>query len=277
MIKISSQFFGGRGSSGRSAGGGGGGSQATPNSAAANQSYQAKLQQVQAMNNKEFESYLDNLDNLTLNYDASYDYSKNCSFQKMVTDLGLNDKPNVVDKTTFETILAQNSNAKIIYRGVNSGKDITATEILNQIKYSDGFHVGGGMVGDGLYYTGSVHYASNFAGTSGKIQRAIIDPNAKIASARELTKQYNKLPKSTQRALSRSGSKSTGTWYNDGESQLAIKLGYDAIQGVNSDHLVILNRKILTIDKASYSYSGIRTVASKTNSQHTYTDVTDIK
>lgn len=273
MIKISSQFFGGRGSSGRSAGGGGGGSQATPNSAAANQSYQTKLQQVQAMSDTEFESYLDNLRIMNLNLDSSYDYAKNSTFQKMVSDLGVNDKPTVVDKSTFEDILAQNPNAKIVYRGVRDGKDISATEILNQIKYSDGFHVGGGYYGDGLYYTGDVTTAR----ATGKIQRVIIDPKAKVISRDDLKKAYNALPVNTRAALTFAGNKSTGDWYNNGESHLALKLGYDAIQGEQKAHLIILNRKIMIVDKASYSQDGAGKVASKTAQSHRYKDIKDIQ
>ena len=59
------------------------------------------------------------------------------------------------------------------------------------------------------------------------------------------------MPQSTRNKLSRAGSKST--WGNDGDSQLALKLGYDAIEGGAANNLVVLNRKILVVDKTNYN------------------------
>lgn len=272
MIHISMQFFGGRGSSGRAAGGGGG----AANTAAANQPYSTKLQAVQNMTNDEFEDYLSNgLNGITL--DSSYDYAKNCNFQKMVADCGVNDKPTTLDKDVFESMIAADPSLKVLYRGVENGQNITADGILNQIKYSDGFHVGGGFYGDGLYYTGDVNYARMYAGNFGKVQRVAIDPNAKIISRKDLDKQFNALPIKTQFALGRAGKQSTsGGWYNKGESQLALKLGYDIIQGFDSDHLIILNRKALIIDKANYSNTGARDVSRKVPSSNVYTNISQL-
>lgn len=276
MTRISMQFFGGRGSSGRAAGGGGGAAQSVPNTAAANQPYSAKLQAVQNMTNDEFEDYLNNgLSGVKL--DSSYDYAKDCNFQKMVADCGVNDKPTTLDKDVFESMIAADPSLKVLYRGVENGQNITADGILNQIKYSDGFHVGGGFYGDGLYYTGDVNYARRYAGNFGKVQRVAIDPNAKIISRKDLDKQFNALPIKTQFALGRAGKQSTsGGWYNKGESQLALKLGYDIIQGDLSDHLIILNRKALIIDKANYSNTGARDVSRKVPSSNVYTNISQL-
>lgn len=264
----------------RAAGGGGGAAKSVPNTAAANQPYSNKLQAVQNMTNDEFEDYLNNgLNGVKL--DSSYDYAKNCNFQQMVSDCGLNDKPTVVDRKTFDQMLKSDPNAKVIYRGVTDNKNINSSEILNQIKNSDGFHVGGGYYGDGLYYTGSHTEAMSYAGAGswsrqGLTQRAIINPEAKVISRTDLMKQYNSLPYTTQAALRNAGSKSTSTWYNNGESQLAIKLGYDAIQGAKSNHLIILNRKALIIDDTNYGYTELKNAKKKTPASHTYKDTTQI-
>lgn len=280
MIKISFQFFGGRGSSGNGKGGAGGGAQSVPNTAASNQPYANRLQAVQNMTNDEFEDYLNNgLSGVKL--DSSYDYSKDCNFQRMVADCDLNDKPTVVDSKTFDQMLKSDPNAKVIYRGVTDNKDIDASGILNQIKNSDGFHVGGGGYGDGLYYTGSHTEAMKYAGAGdfahhGLTQRAIISPDAKVISRVDLMKEYNSLPDTTKAALQKVGKQSTGSWYNSGESQLAIKLGYDAIQGAGSNHLVILNRKALIIDDKNYDYTKLKYTKKKTAASHTYKDITQI-
>ena len=274
------QFFGGRGSSGNGKGGAGGGAQSVPNTAAANQPYANRLQAVQNMTNDEFEDYLNN--NLSgVKLDSSYNYSKDCNFQKMVSDCGLNDKPTVVDSKTFDQMLKSDPNAKVIYRGVTDTKYMGSSEILNQIKNSDGFHVGGGGYGDGLYYTGSHTEAMKYAGAGswahqGLTQRAIISPDAKVISRADLMKEYNSLPDTTKAALRKAGNQSTGSWYNSGESQLAIKLGYDAIQGAGSNHLVILNRKALIIDDKNYDYTKLKNTKKKTAASHTYKDITQI-
>lgn len=250
MIKISIQFFGGNGSAGKRSSSGTG---AAANTAAVNQSYQDKLQAYQNMTNAEFTAYLDKtLDDSIPLPDSSY--HPGIAFQRMVIDLGVNEKPDVMDEKTFDQMLTDNPNMKVIYRGVVGNQNISANGIADQLRDSDGLHVGGGYYGDGLYFAGNYSTAYGYASNrnySGTVIRAAIKPDAKIISSSDLQKEYNKLPTSTKQKLKKAGNKST--WGNDGESQLALKLGYDALEGAQSNHLIILNRKCLVVDSTNFN------------------------
>lgn len=271
MITISLQFFGGRGSAGGGKSGGGSSSQA-PN----------RLQQVQGMNSAEFEGYLTELHkSQASNLDSSYNYSKDSDFQKMVADLDLNDKPAVVDTKTFDAILASNPDVKVIYRGVSDTGAITADGILDQIKFSDGFHIGGGYYGDGLYFAGDANTAHDYATWGGKVQRAALSPEAKVISKSRLDTERRKLDLSTRQALRKSGDTSPGNWNNWGQALLAAKLGYDAIEGGDRDHLIIINRRALIIDNHNYDRQKVVSAHQKMlrnpkTRTHEYTSIKDI-
>lgn len=260
MIKISLQYFGGRGSAGGGKGGSGSGAA------------QTGLEKVQSMSNEEFEAYLSGLSSSGAL--ANYGYTKDSDFQKMVVDLGINDKPAVLNKAEFDQMLKDNPDAKLLYRGV------TVEWVLDQVKYSDEFHIGGGDYGDGLYYAGDAGTAYSYTNTyaqSGAIQRVAISPNTKIISSKKLDQIYDGLPDTTKAALKKAGSSSPGAFSNKGESFLALKLGYDAVQGAGVDHLIILNRRALIIDNTNYTPSkGLKAGISKLADKHHYYRPSDI-
>lgn len=241
MIKITMQFFGGRGSAGGGKSGG-----AAP---------QTKLEKVQAMSNEEFEEYLDSLNSVTL--PKGY-YTQKIALQKMIYDLELNDKPEMVlSKAEFDKMLADNPDMKVLYRGVKGTSKLDANKIHDQLSFADDTHVGSGMWGDGLYFSGRLDTSSHPMYSlpdspkhTGEVIRVALNPEAKIISHKELDKIYNSLPSSTQEALTRAGKKSPTK--NKGESQLALKLGYDAIKSEAAEDLIVLNRKALIVDNQHY-------------------------
>lgn len=258
MVKIDIQFFGGGSSGGK---GKGMKKAATPqtqtaaaaapaNTATANQTFQQRQQAFYDMDAQEFENYLDKVVGNDIQMPADY---FGMSFQKMVYDLGMNDKPTVMDSKSFDNYLKANPDAQVLYRGVVGNVAISAESIAEQLKYSDGTHVGGGYYGDGLYFSGSTFTANEYSRNSngdGAIIRAALAPDAKVISRNDLNKLYASLPSSTRQKLKAAGKQSS--WGNDGESHLALKLGFDALEGAEGDHLIILNRKALICDSQSY-------------------------
>lgn len=235
----------GKGKSGR---GGGGASASKGNN---------KLQQVQNMSDEEFAGYLDSIKENKL--DSSY---ANIDLQRMILDCGINDKPTVVSSEQFDAYLKQNPNAEVFYRGVKPHSSITAEGIQDQMRYSDTTHVGGGIYGDGLYFTTKAYEAAfNYAGfvkgdeKGGAVSRMMLKPNAKIISEDELMKKYSKLPRTLKNQLKSAGGVST--WGNDGQSQLALKLGYQGIYrnlsfGKNKrNHVIVIDRGAMIMDSSN--------------------------
>ena len=106
----------------------------------------------------------------------------NSDYQKVVRELGLNDKPKVLSEKEFNNQIKDNTP---IYRGVKGttkwdGKDYvvdrSGEDIVSNIKYGDKTYIGTGIYGDGIYFTDSHSAANKYAGLNSKaIATAFID------------------------------------------------------------------------------------------------------
>lgn len=177
-------------------------------------------------------SFLHSTDNMSMTYDPMTGKSQfagendpygyyNFPFQKLVHRLGINKKPMVVSESEFNKIQAQ-TGAEVFYRGW-SGK-ASADTFLN----SDNYHVGNGRYGDGTYFANNTSTASAYG--RGAMTKMMLSPNARMIDYDTLVKT---MPKSGNIAASlriagRSGQRSYGK--NIGESQWAIKMGYNVIK-----------------------------------------------
>ena len=177
----------------------------------------------------------------------------NTDFQKAIYNLDLNDKPDLVDDKTLDSMSGTN-----LFRTVNSVYDsqsdisYTPTDIAKQIqkgsitRTSDN---GGSAYGRGIYFADSYSDSVGYGRAVGDISktavvRAKLNQNAKIISYRQaLNGASSEISKGTKlgNMLSKADRDSRSSLY-------ALAKGYNVVDN-NSGYYVILNRRALTMSK----------------------------
>lgn len=160
--------------------------------------------------------------------------------QILVDDLGMHDKPQVLDDDAFDKLVASNPNMHRIHRGVHTAAS------RNNTMYADTTYIGRGIWGDGLYFSNQKRTARSYAGTSGSANKmtATLDP-----------KKTKSIAFSTIDAKLRAQGISAQT---EDYSCWAIKHGYNCITrpGYNAGEkfVIPLDRSILIFRKNSLVY-----------------------
>lgn len=175
-------------------------------------------------------------------------------FQRFIYNLGLNDKPELVDDATLKSMQGQS-----IYRTVNSVYDrkndisYTADQICKQVqsgrvtRTSDN---GGSVYGRGLYFADSKSDSALYGNTRGNTKKtammtAKLNSNAKVINYYSAYSGYDKEIKSGSKlgkALKQCDLKS-------GISIYAMAKGYNVITNGNG-YLNVLNRQAITLSKS---------------------------
>lgn len=172
-------------------------------------------------------------------------------FQKFIYNSGLNDKPDVVDDATLNSM-----NGTEIFRTVNNVYDrqndisYNADQIAKQViagrvtRTSDN---GGSVYGRGIYFANNKHDSTVYGNTRGNVKKTAIirgklNNNAKIIS-------YNNAFSGCQKEI-RSGSK-LGKALAKCDSDSAVSIyamskGYNVISNGRS-YLNVLNRNAITV------------------------------
>lgn len=227
---------------------------------------QAQAQQPQVDTTQQAQAFSTNYDNFMKMTDdqkaqaisnlASQDvpvFLADNDFQKFTYNLGLNDKPQLVDDSVLDTM-----NGTELFRTVNSINDTTnrirynADEIANQVQRGSTTRVsdnGGSAYGRGIYFADDYTESSYYGNSRGNIKktavvRAKLNSNAKVIT-------YSKAD-SGLRAEIRSGSKLGKALAKcDSASQVSIYAmakGYNVIYNQNS-YYNILSRNAVTMSK----------------------------
>ena len=180
----------------------------------------------------------------------------NSDFQRFIYNIGLNDKPEVVDDSTFDTLpgnaFYRTVNAVSKYNSPN-GLAYSATDIIKQIQYgsitrcSDN---GGSVYGRGLYFDnsrrGSFAYGNKRYDIKATAQIAMkFNSNAKMV-------KYDKIERATNAEI-RSGSK-LGKALSKCDHASAVSIyamtkGYNVIQSHINGYHNVLNRNAITLTK----------------------------
>ena len=109
--------------------------------------------------------------------------------QHVVDELGLHQKPEVVERETFDKIAADSPSGKM-YRGVvdNANAGVTAKEIAEMTVTGERTFIGDGIHSDGIYFTTKQATATHYAGNgAGAVVEACISHKARIVDIDELS------------------------------------------------------------------------------------------
>lgn len=180
-------------------------------------------------------------------YNDGYGFRDN-PYQKLVLQLGLNKPPTVVSDAQFNAI-AKQTGAEVFYRGWSS--ESTADRFM-QAQYT---HTGTGIYGDGLYFANNIGTAAAYGIGKGKnaITKMMLSPNARVVDYNALV---NSMPSGTTqlgKALRHTGTRGSRSYNgNSGESQWALKMGYNVIKvdaGFGEPYYVGLTRDAFIVSK----------------------------
>lgn len=182
------------------------------------------------------------------------DHLSNTDFQKFIYNLGLNDKPDLVDDATLDSMKGTE-----LFRTVNNVYDrkndisYSADQIAKQVqagrvtRTSDN---GGSVYGRGIYFADDKRESSYYGNTKGNVKktamiRAKLNSNANIIN-------YNSASAGA-RAEMRSGSKlgkALGKCDNESATSIyALAKGYNVITS-GGGYYNILNRNAVTMSKS---------------------------
>lgn len=176
------------------------------------------------------------------------------AMQRFTYNLGLNDKPTLVDDATLDTM-----NGTELFRTVNDAKDgVTrlrygADEIATQIqrgrvtRYSDS---GGSVYGRGLYFADNYGDSTGYGYTRGNIKstavvRAKVNSNAKIINIDQVKRGLSNEMASGSK-LGKSLSKIYRRDHHSAESIYALSKGYNVIISGHG-YFNVLNRNAITM------------------------------
>ncbi len=189
------------------------------------------------------------------NYVDGYGFYEG-DYQKFSLSLGMNDKPTIIPDKQFDQMVRQN-NLQVVYRGeAGQGQ-------VDRFMNADYSHTGVGSFGDGFYFSddkGTANgYASMKGGAGGRVLKMALSPNARVITYSDLQNAMAKAGAKMQSALRRQGQSATGaSYWNSGEAQFALKLGYNVISdcGYNgSDYHYALTRDAFIVsDKAKHHW-----------------------
>lgn len=179
--------------------------------------------------------------------------NKNSDFQKLIYNLGMNDKPQVVDDATLNGM-----NGTEIFRTVDAVYDrstdisYTAPQIAKQVQAGKITRVSSGgkaVYGDGIYFADNKRDSAVYGSTRGNVQktcmmRAKLNSNAKVVSYTSAVRGVsNEISSNTAlgNALKKCNSASRASIY-------ALAKGYNVIDAGNG-YYNILNRNAMTMSK----------------------------
>ncbi len=174
-------------------------------------------------------------------------------FQKFTYNLGLNDKPQLVDDSVLDTM-----NGTELFRSVNSVNDNTnrikwnADDIASQIQRGSVTRVsdsGGSVYGRGIYFANDYTESSYYGNSNGNIKktavvRAKLNSNAKVIS-------YSKARNGAMNEISSGSKLGRALSKCDKASQVSIYAmakGFNVIDAGNS-YFNILSRNAVTMSK----------------------------
>ena len=174
-------------------------------------------------------------------------------FQKMIYNIGLNDKPQLVDDATLDSM-----NGTELWRTVNNVYDrrndisFTADQIARQVQAGKVTRVsdnGGSVYGRGIYFASDKYSSAAYGNTRGDVKRTAqirckLNSNAKVIDHSKATQGVS--------AEIRSGSKLGKVLRScDHDSQVSIYAmakGYNVITNGRS-YYNVLNRNAVTMSK----------------------------
>lgn len=180
--------------------------------------------------------------------DGKWGYRDN-SYQKLVLNMGLNNKPTVMDDAAF-TALQQQTGATIVYRGWSS------SDSADRFEQSTYFHTGGGIYGDGIYFSTEKNTAISYSAVGAghnAVTKMMINPNAKIVDIANVHAAIQNSSQRLQQSLKKAGQVGQQNGYggNDGEAQMALKMGYNVIKvsstyyvGLTGDAFIVSKKRI---------------------------------
>lgn len=179
--------------------------------------------------------------------------NKSSDFQKLIYNLGMNDKPQVVDDATLNSM-----NGTEIFRTVNSVYDrktdisFTAPQIAKQTQAGKITRVssdGSAVYGDGIYFADTKGSSASYGRTRGDVQRtcmmrAKLNSNAKVinyfTASSGASREIN-----NNTALGKTLSKCNRT---SRASIYALAKGYNVIDAGNG-YYNVLNRNAVTMSQ----------------------------
>lgn len=191
--------------------------------------------------------------------------NQNNFLKNLLDDQGFLNKPRVISPAEFGKLAEQGN--PVIYRGIAADSSEQLTGYVDDLLRGDKPFVGRGMFGDGIYFADKLEIAESFTKedalgkkkfSTGRVVKAIIDPQAKIVDFDDLLKEMR-----ASYDLANYG-KITETYPEDfygTYSSFAAARGYDGIRKrkpkiswrpdaapVDGDYIVILNRTALIIE-----------------------------
>lgn len=166
---------------------------------------------------------------------------------KLLLRLGITGGPQVLSESDFNSYVQQ-TGATVVYRGWSG------SAAVDRFMNATHNHVGNGIAGDGYYFSPNLSTAQRYAGYgSGNITKMALSPSARVISWTDLQNKMAGASSKLQGALRKAGTRGSGRTYgsNSGEAQMALKLGYNAIDmgggyyvGITADAFVV-SRKVI--------------------------------
>lgn len=177
----------------------------------------------------------------------------NTDFQKFIYNIGLNDKPQLVDDATLNAM-----SGKKMFRTVNSVYDskndlgYSATDIAKQIqtgKVTRTSDNGGSVYGRGLYFANDLRSSTAYGNTRGNVKKTAV-MSMKLNSNAKVINYYSAY--SDMQKEIRSGSKLGKTLSkvdrDSAVSIFALSKGYNVIDATNG-YYNVLSRQAITMSK----------------------------
>lgn len=257
LLRISLQFFGGRGASSSGGSGGGSGTMSQNNHTTSNADAQADdTTQAQAMS-ASYDAFMAMSDDDKADYidkaisNAVPVFLADNDFQKFVYNSGMNDKPQIVSDATLDSM-----NGTEIFRTVNNVYDqrhdisYSADQIAAQVTKGSVTRVsdtGGSVYGRGIYFASDYGDSVAYGNRRGDIKRTAVirgklNSNARVISYNSASSGLSAEIRSGSklgRSLSKMDTKSAVSMY-------ALSKGYNVITSGHS-YINILNRNAVTM------------------------------
>lgn len=261
------QLFGGRGSSSASGGGGGIGGGGVASGAGftfgggadddaaipqapASDTMSADYNKFQTMTDDEKADVID-----SLIAQAVPAHLSDSDFQRFTYNLGLNDKPKLVDDATLDKMQGRE-----IYRTVNNVYDrandisYSADQICKQIqggRVTRTSDTGGSVYGRGIYFADSRSSSGVYGNTRGNVKKTAV-VRAKINSDAKVIR-YSSASNGVAAEIASGSKLGKALRKCDRESAVSIyamSKGYNVIDaGLGSGYYVVLNRQAMTMSK----------------------------
>ena len=188
-------------------------------------------------------------------YQDGYNFYQG-DYQNFSLALGLNAKPTVLPDSQFNALVRQQG-LQVLYRGEAGQSQVD--RFMNS-QYS---HTGVGSYGDGFYFSDNKGTANSYAnlkgGSSGRVLKMALSPNARIITYNDLQTAMAKAGVKLTSALNKQGRSAQGaSYWNSGEAQFALKMGYNVIAACgsnNSDYHFALTRDAFIVsDKVKHNW-----------------------